>query len=629
MTTTRTAAGLLGLAVAAVVGGAGATPIDVSTTSPANGITDIYSATFDPPLSPCGGGSPSYCAFFGGDPPASRALVISPSPTTVTTGVPGAIGPPTPPAGSFLDLTLNAGNTSVTLAGGSIRTPVLGIIISGNTTVTAEGAGFVLDATAQTVPVDANGRAEFLVNLAPATAADFSTLSGVVTGCAGPLCALIPILTLDMIRYRLVIDFDTSFGSFTGDFIGQTANNSMVFATLNSGVPDIAVTDSQPPAGDLDIPFGDVTELTSGTRMVTVANPGGGRLFVGNVAQANPLAAPFAVANDGCSGQTLLIAASCAFDVVFTPENVGAFSDGFDVPSNDADEPSVVLAVSGMGVPTPVPDIAVSDSVAPADDGAVPFGALVVGGVAGQTVTVVNIGTADLVLGQVAQADPLAAPFSVQGDSCSGQTLAPGGGCTIGLRFEPVAAGNAADVFDIPSNDADSPSVAVQVTGTGTALAAPDIRITDPTPPGEDRQLSFDEVREGGSFERLLTLVNDGDADLVLGNIGAADPLAAPFSIVTGGDACSGQTLAPAAICNVRLRFEPTALGLASDTLDVPSNDPDEPFVTVNVAGTGIESPVTPPTPEPSGASSGFMGLDPAGLVLLAAGALAGWRRRR
>ena len=39
-----------------------------------------------------------------------------------------------------------------------------------------------------------------------------------------------------MERYRLIISYDGSFSSFTGDFQGQTNNNSMVFATLDSAV---------------------------------------------------------------------------------------------------------------------------------------------------------------------------------------------------------------------------------------------------------------------------------------------------------------------------------------------------------------------------------------------------------
>jgi hypothetical protein len=38
-----------------------------------------------------------------------------------------------------------------------------------------------------------------------------------------------------MNRYRLLVDWDPTFTSFTADFIGETANNSLVFATLNSG----------------------------------------------------------------------------------------------------------------------------------------------------------------------------------------------------------------------------------------------------------------------------------------------------------------------------------------------------------------------------------------------------------
>ena len=90
----------------------------------------------------------------------------------------------------------------------------------------------------------------------------------------------------------------TQVRSFTGSFIGQTANNSMVFANLNSGVPEIAVTDAIAPADDLQVSFGDVTELTSATQTVTVTNSGGGSLILGNIAQADPLAAPFAITND-------------------------------------------------------------------------------------------------------------------------------------------------------------------------------------------------------------------------------------------------------------------------------------------------------------------------------------------
>jgi hypothetical protein len=224
--------------------GAMAANIAIDTTNASNGLTGIYSASFDPPLSPCGGGSPSYCSFFGGD-PTSGAVLVTPTPSGVINAVPGGIGPlgipvqPVPASGSFLDLTLTGGNTSLTLgAGSSISFGDVAISIpSVATTANASGAGMVF-VTGGTTSVDVNGQAEFLINPSPGLAVDFSRFSQVVTSCSGGACALITadILNLDMVRYRLFIDFDPTFTSFTGSFIGQTANNSIVYATLNSAV---------------------------------------------------------------------------------------------------------------------------------------------------------------------------------------------------------------------------------------------------------------------------------------------------------------------------------------------------------------------------------------------------------
>jgi len=121
------------------------------------------------------------------------------------------------------------------------------------------------------------------------------------------------------------------------------------------------------------------------------------------------------------------------------------------------------------------PDIAVTDSVAPAGDLQVPFGSVTVGASSDQTVTVTNAGTSNLVIGTVASANPLAAPFSIPAgtDGCSGMTLAPSANCTITVRFAPAATAAANDTFDIPSNDPDENPVTVTVSGTGVANNPP------------------------------------------------------------------------------------------------------------------------------------------------------------
>lgn len=207
----------------------------LDTADPLNGLTDVFSVTFDGNLQPCTGADPAFCAFFGGKPGATRGIAISPNPTGVSTATPGGIVGAGP--GSFLNLTVNGGNLELT--GGTIAFAPVTLTITGTTVVSPSGtAGFVLDSALQTAALNGSGQAEFLVNLAPALAADFSTFSEIVLAadCTGPFCGLIPILSLDMVRYRLFVDFNDDFTQFTADFIGQSGNNSLVFATLNSAV---------------------------------------------------------------------------------------------------------------------------------------------------------------------------------------------------------------------------------------------------------------------------------------------------------------------------------------------------------------------------------------------------------
>jgi len=609
-----------------------AEPVAVDTTSPANGFTDLFSATFDGALTACTPSDPSWCSFFNGKPGPTRNIVITPTPTGAINAVPLGITP-VPVAGSYLDLSLDPGRTQVTISGGTIAVPAITLTIQGgtpnSTVVAASGAGVVFNSAPQVAALDANGRAEFLVNLSPVIAVDFSTFSTIVGppngSCSGPLCAIIPILTLDMIRYRLVIDYDPTFTTFTADFIGQTGNNSLLSITMNSVVPRITVTDSVAPADDRLVPFGDVTELTSASRTVTVTNSGGATLSVGGVALANPLAPPFALATDNCSGQDLAPAASCTFNVSFSPAVVGNFSDTLDIPSNADGNPSVTVTVSGNGVALPVPAITVTDSVAPASDQTLPFGNVSIGSASDQTVTITNEGNADLEVGTLGG---LVAPFELVNDNCSGQTVAPAASCTAGVRFEPTVTGAATDSLEVPSNDAANPLVTVALSGTGLSLATPDIEVTDNTLPEDDLLVPFGNVTEGTFRDRTITVRNTGGLDLLVGAIAGANPLAAPFTVED--DACSNQTLAPGGSCIIAVRYAPPATGAGSDSLDIPSNDPDEPSVTVNLTGTGIvlgEGGVG--TPSPDGADSGFMALDPATLALLGVAGLWGWRRRR
>lgn len=103
------------------------------------------------------------------------------------------------------------------------------------------------------------------------------------------------------------------------------------------------------------------------------------------------------------------------------------------------------------------PDIQVSTS-------SVAFGAIDLGGSLAGSVVVSNVGDAPLVIGQIGIA-PLDAPFTVAGPTTA--TLEPGASLQLDLVFLPLLAGDAAALLVLDSNDPDTPSVAVTLTGTG------------------------------------------------------------------------------------------------------------------------------------------------------------------
>ena len=271
--------------------------------------------------------------------------------------------------------------------------------------------------------------------------------------------------------FSVAIDSDTAIiGAKQDTNIDTYSGAAYIYTNAVPPAPDITVTDSVVPAADLTIAFGDVTELTIADQTVTITNDGNADLVLGSIAQVDQLAAPFTILNDSCSTQTLIPTANCNFTVRFSPQLAGEFNDSFDIPSNDTDEASVTINLSGKGLSGSTGDITVIDSVAPVDDQTIAFGSVTLGSLSNQTVTITNDGNANLSIGNIPSFDILAAPFSIQNNTCSSQILAPAANCTLTIIFSPMSAGSYNDSFDIPSDDADEASVTINLSGIGEVI---------------------------------------------------------------------------------------------------------------------------------------------------------------
>jgi von Willebrand factor type A domain. len=332
-----------------------------------------------------------------------------------------------------------------------------------------------------------------------------------------------------------------------------------------------------------EVKFGNVVSNDYLEKEIIIKNPGSINLIIGKIADNNPLATPFRIWSDGCSGNTMAETQMCIIKVRFSPTTIGSgLNDTFDIPSNASN--TVTVSVNGNGIappsiptPPPPPSIFVSSND-------IVFGDVDLNNSSDLPISIKNAGSLNLQIGQIAKIDPLATPFSIRSDSCSNQTLAANNICSLFVRFSPTSQGDLTDSFDIPSNDPNKPSQAVIVRGKG--------KTTTPPPPGinlSSNNLTFGNVVWNNVSEQNILINTTGSVgsnDLIIGQIANRDPLVAPFSISI--DNCSGKHLAPTQTCALQVRFSPTSQGVGlSDSFDVPSNDPNKPSVGVNVSGNG------------------------------------------
>jgi len=190
----------------------------------------------------------------------------------------------------------------------------------------------------------------------------------------------------------------------------------------------------------------------SSAQTVTVNNTSG----VAAAQLAVTISGPFAISQNTCPA-TLAGDASCNVVVVFSPTSTGPATGVLNIVSPSIANPANVL-LSGTG------SLAASLQVAPTS---IDFGTTGVGLTSSPTVvTVTNSGTTTA-LNNLALTAP--AGFQLVNNTCTA-TLAPGLNCTVGVEFEPAAAGPQAASLAVTSSSVSAP-VAVPLSGMGFDFA--------------------------------------------------------------------------------------------------------------------------------------------------------------
>ncbi len=331
-------------------------------------------------------------------------------------------------------------------------------------------------------------------------------------------------------------------------------------------VVHVLLSGSELPIPDIDVmplqvDFGQVDLGQTGTHSVQVSNLGGADLDVTGVTLVG--SAEFSISAIALPG-ILTPGAQEVVYVSYTPVDEVPDTGTLTFESDDPDEPSVEVEL--LGEVTPQPDIDV-------DPWTVDLGDVTLGLTASGSADVLNVGDADLtVYGCAYTGDP---QFSLVGCP-TGAVIAAGGADLLELQFTPTSPQSASGVVSIASSDPDEPVVDVHVVAQGVA---PDIDL-DPT------QLDFGSVDLGSTLSLDAEIWNLGDGDLYLGSLslfGSND-----FAIEVDP---SGLLLTPGDVTTVTVRYGPTDLGGDTGQVQIPSNDPDEPVVTLDLVGEEAPEP--------------------------------------
>jgi hypothetical protein len=97
------------------------------------------------------------------------------------------------------------------------------------------------------------------------------------------------------------------------------------------------------------------------------------------------------------------------------------------------------------------------------------FGKVKAGSTSRQSFEITNIGNADLMIDSLSITGTDASQFAIENDYCSGQFCVPSGTLAVDLLFSPDSEGTKNANLLIPSNDPDTPTLTVALSGQGTA----------------------------------------------------------------------------------------------------------------------------------------------------------------
>ena len=316
---------------------------------------------------------------------------------------------------------------------------------------------------------------------------------------------------------------------------------------------------------------------TSRADSVRLMDTGNAALSIKSITITGADAGDFAQSNN--CGNSVAPRANCTISVTFTPSASGIRTGTLTITDNAAGG-SQALSLTGIGT---APLINLSPS-------ALSFAARSVGTTsAAQIVNVRNVGQVVLNITALGITGADAGDFALTG-SCGG-SIAPEGGCTIGITFTPMASGSRTASVSITDNAGGSPQT-VRLLGTGLG-SAPGTSGTGTSGTGTSPtgiSLAPSSVSFGSqpvattSAAETITLSNGGNIALSISGLAIGGTNSGDFAEIA--NTCGGS-LAAGSTCMIGVTFTPLSAGQRTATLSVTDNASSSPQA-ASFTGTGM-----------------------------------------
>jgi len=218
--------------------------------------------------------------------------------------------------------------------------------------------------------------------------------------------------------------------------------DTAVTAAFSAKTPDISV-----PSSSVD--FGSLTVGKKITKTLKIANNGSGDLLI---TLSGLEGTDFSI--QGSSSVTIKAKKTYSLKVLCTPTSEGLKTATLEIDSNDADTPTLEISLTAT-LPATTPDISVAQT-------SLDFGSVKVGKKVTKTLKIGNNGTGDLMitLSGLEETD-----FSIQGSSSV--TIKAKKSYSLKVLFTPTSAGSETATLKITSNDPDTPTINISLSGTG------------------------------------------------------------------------------------------------------------------------------------------------------------------